>query len=762
MGNFSRDPINRLADSIAKHYVGVRMQQGVPLLDTDWNELEDLRKHELESLVKQFIGDGVPAGNDGFRIEGLAGGGVGTIVLHSTMPVDGPSSIEINFGLSTAASVLGFMPGKSFSQRSGSSPASLTGNASEPFVLIDGMTLTVITNGEAGETVTFNTVDFVDMSQATALEVETVLNAGLTRANAAVGTGNDFIILGGDGSLEGAGRILVCGSEVVNETDLAFTSQPLYENTDLALEWGVDVVDSLDAPVGVERTDLVYIDVWEREVGTNEDDSIVLAAVGMETTVRLKREWAIRVAPGVTDLSGITAVPNHKYLALALIHRMADEAGIDAEWIRDLRVQNLNIAQYLKTPIYLQRGESVLDAERFAEILNTLREILLVRLQNRVFDFNYGGDEYNRLLVIIAIQDITHECAFAAIQALTGNFNNADGFLFLDTLYDLQTAFVAAAETYGNVGDSAQDFIDEYRKRLDGSPAPDPIAGLKPSLDDEDFLGAAEAQDVINAWLSAPVDLLPEGSVLVSIQSVEPETNLALNVPFNIIYEIESQLISPRELEAYDISVSTASPSTWDISLNRDRVEMDAFGGRETVVLTVTPRAGTLSTQFQLTATAARNSLITFTHESDVFQIGQPPPSEDFFLWVSPPLDESGRIPIPQSDLDDDAQFSFQLSLINTSSSTTRTFEVVHYVIPPEGDVSGDWHPIEAEATPVDLPVDPDGTRVDSYDLFGPHDPPPDIDTEGTLVARATLIDPDPSPEVVERILELTFVITDE
>lgn len=78
MGSFSRDTFqltNALFQVLSgqpvaspRHYVGIRLQQGVPLLDSDWNELEDLRRLELQALVKMFIGTGVPAGNDGFRI----------------------------------------------------------------------------------------------------------------------------------------------------------------------------------------------------------------------------------------------------------------------------------------------------------------------------------------------------------------------------------------------------------------------------------------------------------------------------------------------------------------------------------------------------------------------------------------------------------------------------------------------------------------------------------------------------------------------
>src|SRR5215207_6667010 len=68
MGNFSRDPKTRIADSVAKHYVGIPLQQAVPLLDADWNELESLRRHQHERLGARFVGDGVPDGGDGFRI----------------------------------------------------------------------------------------------------------------------------------------------------------------------------------------------------------------------------------------------------------------------------------------------------------------------------------------------------------------------------------------------------------------------------------------------------------------------------------------------------------------------------------------------------------------------------------------------------------------------------------------------------------------------------------------------------------------------
>jgi hypothetical protein len=47
----------------------VRLQQGVPIVDADVNELDDIRKFEVRAYLKWYVGDGIPAGSDGFRID---------------------------------------------------------------------------------------------------------------------------------------------------------------------------------------------------------------------------------------------------------------------------------------------------------------------------------------------------------------------------------------------------------------------------------------------------------------------------------------------------------------------------------------------------------------------------------------------------------------------------------------------------------------------------------------------------------------------
>jgi hypothetical protein len=78
MGNISRDTFkltNIMYQELTgegvnqpKHYSGVRLQQGVPLIDADWNELEDIEKYERRAFIKWIVGNGVPKGSDGFHI----------------------------------------------------------------------------------------------------------------------------------------------------------------------------------------------------------------------------------------------------------------------------------------------------------------------------------------------------------------------------------------------------------------------------------------------------------------------------------------------------------------------------------------------------------------------------------------------------------------------------------------------------------------------------------------------------------------------
>jgi hypothetical protein len=70
MGDFSISPTRSLAENLAKGYIGVHIQQGVPLRDEDLNLLGDLVLAAARIVAAGYIGNGVAAGRDGFRIRG--------------------------------------------------------------------------------------------------------------------------------------------------------------------------------------------------------------------------------------------------------------------------------------------------------------------------------------------------------------------------------------------------------------------------------------------------------------------------------------------------------------------------------------------------------------------------------------------------------------------------------------------------------------------------------------------------------------------
>lgn len=80
-------------------YVRVRLQQGVPIVDADWNELEDVRQFELRAFLKWFVGDGVPQGNDGFRIDGSASLS-NDFIIRAGAPPASPGTDKLETGLS--------------------------------------------------------------------------------------------------------------------------------------------------------------------------------------------------------------------------------------------------------------------------------------------------------------------------------------------------------------------------------------------------------------------------------------------------------------------------------------------------------------------------------------------------------------------------------------------------------------------------------------------------------------------------------------
>src|SRR5690349_4492623 len=166
MGNFSRDTYRP-----QQHYVAVRLEQGVPLVDADWNELQDITRNEVYDGLRAF------APNSALR---------GGLLVT-------PAGVGNDIFLSTGAAVLGGWPINLYSA------------------------------------MRYTTQRYVDLITAT----------------------NDGVAFVGP--------------------------------------------NPLTQPAG-PRTDIVYLDVFEREVASAEDPNLVNSAIGIETATRTKREIMLRVA----------------------------------------------------------------------------------------------------------------------------------------------------------------------------------------------------------------------------------------------------------------------------------------------------------------------------------------------------------------------------------------------------------------------------------------------------------------------------------
>lgn len=211
--NISRDTFRP-----EKNYVAVRLQQGVPLVDADWNEMNDIVRHELYDGLSLGFSDGVPPGSTDLRV-----------VSHESLT-------------------------------------------------------------------------------------------------------NDFVVVTGSALV--AGRpVVVRGLKSFDGRAVSYNGQ-YWRNGALAKTHGVDRIPDLTTPPE-DRDDLVYLDVWEREVDSVEDEVLKNRVIGIETSVRIKREVAIRVSEGNKELP--SEPEHHQYLPLAELHRKAGSSKISNKDIADVR-----------------------------------------------------------------------------------------------------------------------------------------------------------------------------------------------------------------------------------------------------------------------------------------------------------------------------------------------------------------------------------------------------------------------------------------
>ena len=71
MTDFSVTPSDLLVANRDKGYVGLHIEQGVPLLDRDLNLMHDLIAATVRAIFTRYIGDGIASRRRRVRIEAL-------------------------------------------------------------------------------------------------------------------------------------------------------------------------------------------------------------------------------------------------------------------------------------------------------------------------------------------------------------------------------------------------------------------------------------------------------------------------------------------------------------------------------------------------------------------------------------------------------------------------------------------------------------------------------------------------------------------
>jgi len=637
MGNFSRDPEVRLADAVTKHYIGHRVEQGVPLLDADLHLLDGLHRGELESVGRWMLGNGVPVGSDAFRVLALAGGGLNTVVLRANTVGPAASSLQVDPAASTAAAALGFGPDNASASRWGDSPAQLTGVNAEPFVLSAGATLVLTVDSGSPQMVTFESADFADIAAATAAEVVAKIAASAAGVTASVGAGNDFFLTGGDGTTAGAGRILVDGRMALIERRLRSTEQPLYQNAALAAAWGVDPVEPVPTPT-LNTVQTVFLDVWHREVDRGEDAELVDTRIGIETAVSLRREWAVRVTAAANYPAALAAKPpGHSYYPLAELHRGANNPAITAAMVVDQRDTDASLRREIAYRNLT--GAVVVNTQRFRDMLVLTRDaargfVTYLTTQFVTPSSGYLAGEIVAIETLSAIANVADH-ALGVIHAQLLGTRGALGIM--QQLYDAETRLVAVWQAsvlplvksgstpYQLAFGASIILIDSY---LDG-PAPGGNVAIAPALAAANLDGAVASQERIAAELGAQAGK-PIGTLAVKyLGSISP--TVLSGAPIDLKFEVSGS-VTPDD----DLVVQTFIDPLWAVSYkNGDgSTPFELHGGpgafTRQFFVSVTPPAGPGSTLLSVEVHAERNPALAFITTQKTLQIGAvPPPSEE-------------------------------------------------------------------------------------------------------------------------------------
>jgi hypothetical protein len=628
----------------------------------------------------------------------IINGGLNTIVLAAKTTAGRISSLKIDLGNSTAAAALGFESRNSKTSRFGSSPAQLTGNKTQPFQLTNGSTLTVQADDQPPQTIAFATGSFANIGAATTAEVVNAIVAVALSFTSRAGTGNDFLIRGGDGVK--AGQILVDGQMTLNETDLKYSEQPLFKNTALATLWNVAVVPELTTP-GANELSVIYLDVWHREVDSNEDSELVDNRIGIETALRLRREWTVRVAK-LSDFPAVLAAKpaGHSFYRLAQLSRTTNKATIDEPMITDERETDLALSREVA-----YRGPDGTVLVSTSSLRNTLTET-----RDNIRDF----------IQFLATKFIQPSSAYVAgevagTDALSSVASLADHGIALLNARSLSTR--GAVDFFGQLAEAEKRFVSVWKDAVlpinKGSgkiyeaaykemikdieifltgPAPVGFLTVVDAVQRRNLKEAVRSQEMINSEFGSEISRPTGFLTVVCLGSITP--TIVKNQSFDLRYRLTGTVKPPD-----DIEVEVFVDAGWQATVKKAdgtlpfALQFGENDSKEFVISVLPPNVDAAQAQFSMRINAKhnRNGLATMTAPKTL-KVGDPPPlsEQDFAFRVATAnvsrIGNDFQVPISLSS--SAADINFQLRN-NTNSAVTLNLELQPATSPPWNIVKG-------------------------------------------------------------------------
>jgi len=356
-GNFSNEKEDTFEPK--KRYVGIRLQQGVPLLDRDWNEFEDIRRYEEMMLRKWYVGNGTP--DDGFKISVVEPPANDFKIAAGRCIVDGFEAVNEPEGEGAYLFSMDARLEEDLNKGIISEKLKEAFEAKE-FPLSDNAN---IRKRKENEWVIADKEKFI-VRKEEELNIYEVANYVLYSKPKGV-KANEWVIADKE-------KFIVRKEE---------EELKIYEVSKYVLYSKQKDVKALESPA-TDRVDTVYLDVWIEEITSAEDPALKNSQdVKVETCVRHKLEWQVRVAEGSAEYD---KEQFHHYYDLAEI-KWKDGKIIE---VKDLRTTKLTLDSVRDELEYVKQDlasikQTLVSVREVVECIRQLSRVPLLRQFVRLY-----------------------------------------------------------------------------------------------------------------------------------------------------------------------------------------------------------------------------------------------------------------------------------------------------------------------------------------------------------------------------------------